>query len=166
MRHSIVRDGIVAGVLGASAVALWFLGLDIIFRHAFATPEALGRGLLRILGPQGREGAAVFVIVYTIFHYAAFIAAGLLVAVIVHFAEREPGVLAGAMMLFVAFEIGFYALSSALSESPMFGALGWAQVATGNLVAAIVMGTYMWRTHPGLGRELKHALDGGTVRTP
>jgi hypothetical protein len=164
MRHTIARDGIVAGILGATAVALWFLGLDIIYRHAFATPEALGRGLLRILGPQGSEGAAVFVIVYTIFHFAAFILAGLLVAVIVHFAEREPGVLAGAMMLFVAFEIGFYALSSALSESPMFGALGWAQVATGNLVAAIVMGTYMWRTHPGLGRELKHALDGGTVR--
>ena len=57
--------------------------------------------------------------------------------------------LAGAMMLFVAFEIGFYALSSALSESPFFGALGWAQVATGNLIAAIVMGVYMWRTHPG-----------------
>jgi hypothetical protein len=166
MRHTIARDGIVAGILGATAVALWFLGLDIIYRHAFATPEALGRGLLRILGPQGSEGSAVFVIVYTIFHFAAFILAGLLVAVIVHFAEREPGVLAGAMMLFVAFEIGFYALSSALSESPMFGALGWAQVATGNLVAAIVMGTYMWRTHPGLGRELKHALDGGTVRTP
>ena len=164
MRHTIARDGIVAGILGATAVALWFLGLDVIYRHAFATPEALGRGLLRILGPRGSEGTAVFVTVYTIFHYAAFIAAGLLVAVIVHFAEREPGVLAGAMMLFVAFEIGFYALSSALSASPMFGVLGWAQVATGNLIAAIVMGTYMWRTHPGLGRELKHALSGGTAR--
>jgi hypothetical protein len=161
MRHTIARDGIVAGILGATAVALWFLGLDLIYRHAFATPEALGRGLLRILGPQGSEGTAVFVIVYTIFHYVAFIAAGLLVAVIIHFAEREPTVLAGAMILFVAFEIGFYALSSALSESPMFGALGWAQVATGNLIAAIVMGTYMWRTHPDLGRELKHALEGG-----
>ena len=95
----------------------------------------------------------MFVIVYTLFHFVAFILAGLLVAVIVHFAEREPGVLAGAMMLFVAFEIGFYGLSSALSESPMFGALGWAQVATGNLVAAIVMGSYMWRTHPELGRS-------------
>ena len=166
MRHTIARDGIVAGILGATAVALWFLVLDIIYRHAFATPEALGRGLLRILGPQGSEGAAVFVLVYTIFHYAAFILAGLLVAVIVHVAEREPGILAGAMMLFVAFEIGFYGLSSALSESPMFGALGWAQVATGNLVAAIVMGTYMWRTHPELGRELRHTLNGGTVRTP
>jgi hypothetical protein len=90
MRHTIARDGIVAGILGATAVALWFLGLEVIYRHAFATPEALGRGLLRILGPRGSEGAAAFVTVYTIFHYAAFIAAGLLVAVIVHFAEREP----------------------------------------------------------------------------
>src|SRR5215212_9253857 len=162
MRHSIARDGIVAGILGATAVALWFLGLDTLYRHPLATPEALGRGLMRILGPEVRDGTAVFVAVYTVFHFAAFIGVGLLVAVIVHFAEREPSVLAGAMMLFVAFEIGFYALSSALSESPFFGALGWAQVATGNLIAALVMGTYMWRIHPELGRELRHALGGGT----
>jgi len=164
MRHTIMRDGIVAGVLGATTVALWFLGVDTIYAHPLATPTALGRGLLRLFGPPGNEGALTFVVAYTIFHYFAFILAGILLAVIVHWAHTQPTVLAGAMMLFVAFEIGFYALSSALSESPMFGALGWAQVATGNLVAAIVMGTYMWRTHPGLGRELKHALDGGTVR--
>ena len=161
MRHTIARDGIVAGILGATAVALWFLGVDMIYGHPFATPAALGRGLVGILGPHGSEGTAVFVVVYTIFHYLAFIVAGLLVAVIVHFAQREPTVLAGAMMLFVAFEIGFYGLSSALSASPFFGALGWAQVATGNLIAAIVMGIYMWRTHPELGRELNHALSGG-----
>ena len=40
MRHTIARDGIVAGILGATAVALWFLGLDVIYRHAFATPSA------------------------------------------------------------------------------------------------------------------------------
>ena len=161
MRHTIVREGVIAGILGATAVALWFLGLDMIYSHAFATPAALGRGLLSVLGPRGSEGTAVFVAVYTVFHYAAFIAAGLLVSVIVHFAEREPSVLAGAMMLFAMFEIGFYGLSSALSESPFLGALGWAQVATGNLIAALVMGTYMWRTHPELGRELNAALGGG-----
>ncbi|HET9796818.1 MAG TPA: hypothetical protein VFP90_02460 [Gemmatimonadaceae bacterium] len=158
MRHTIARDGIVAGLLGATAVAVWFLILDIIYRQAFATPAALGRGLLRILGPRGGEGMAIFVIVYTVFHFAAFIAIGFLVALIIHWAEREPTVLAGAMMLFVIFEIGFYGLSSALTELPFFGALGWAQVATGNLIAAIVMGTYLWRTHPQLGRELRHAL--------
>ncbi|MBW8771161.1 MAG: hypothetical protein JF589_15515, partial [Gemmatimonadetes bacterium] len=107
MRHTIARDGIVAGILGATAVALWFLVVDTIYGHPFATPAALGRGLVGILGPHGSEGTAVFVAAYTVFHYLAFIGVGLLVAVIVHFAEREPSVLAGAMMLFVAFEIGF-----------------------------------------------------------
>lgn len=160
MRHSLVRDGVVAGVLGATAVAVWFLGVDLIYSHALATPEALGRGVLRLFGPPGTEGPMVFVVVYTIFHYVAFIGAGLLVSVIVYWAQTSPTVLAGAMMLFVAFEIGFYGLSSALEQSPFLGALGWAQVATGNLIAALVMGTYMWRTHPELKSELNYALAG------
>ena len=160
MRHTIMRDGITAGALGATAVAVWFLGVDLLYAHALATPEALGRGLLRLFGPPGVEGPMVFVIAYTLFHYAAFIGAGLLVSVIVHWAQTSPTVLAGAMMLFVAFEIGFYGLSAALQESPFLGALGWAQVATGNLIAAVVMGTYMWRTHPELKSELSYALGG------
>ena len=165
MRKALVRDGVIAGVLGATAVALWFLGLDMIYSHAFATPAGLGRGLLRVFGPPGSEGDMAFVVAYTIFHYAAFIAAGLLVSVIVHWAQSSPTVLAGAMMLFVAFEIGFYGLSSALSESPFLGTLGWAQVATGNLIAAMVMGIYMWRTHPELKSELNYALAGGEVKS-
>jgi hypothetical protein len=160
MKHSIMRDGIVSGVLGATAVALWFLGLDTLYARPLATPTALGRGLLRIFGPPGDEGVLTFVVGYTIFHYFAFIVAGVLLAVIVHWARRQPTVLAGAMMLFVAFEIGFYGLSAALQESPFLGALGWAQVATGNLIAALVMGGYMWRTHPELKEELSYALGG------
>jgi hypothetical protein len=160
MRHTVVRDGIVAGVLGATAVAVWFLGIDMINSHPFATPAALGEGLLGVLGPRGSEGTATFVIVYTLFHFAAFIGVGLLVSLIVEWAKKEPGVLAGALMLFVALEIGIYAISSALRASPFLGTMGWVSVATGNLVAAIVMGTYMWRTHPELKGQLDHALGG------
>jgi hypothetical protein len=160
MRHSIARDGIVAGLLGATAVAIWFLGLDSIYSHPLATPHALGRGLLRIFGPPGGEGMMTFVVAYTIFHYVAFMIAGVVLAVVVHWAETQPTVLAGALMLFVAFEIGFYALSSALQESPFLGTLGWAQVGTGNLVAAVVMGGYMWRRHPELKGEFSYALGG------
>lgn len=160
MRHTIVRDGIVAGVLGATAVAVWFLGLDLIYSRPFATPAALGEGLLGVLGPRGSEGMTTFVTVYTLFHFAAFIGVGLLVSLIVEWARTEPGVLAGALMLFVALEIGIYAISSALRASPFLGTLGWVSVATGNLIAAIVMGTYMWRTHPELKGELEHALGG------
>lgn len=160
MRHSIVREGIIAGILGATAVAVWFLGVDMIYAQAFATPTALGRGVLRLFGPPAMDSAVVLVVAYTIFHYVAFIAAGLLVSVIVHWAQTSPTILAGAMMLFVAFEIGFYGLSAALQESPFLGALGWVQVATGNLIAALVMGGYMWKTHPELKAELNYALAG------
>jgi hypothetical protein len=160
MRHTIARDGIIAGVLGATAVASWFLVIDTVYGHPLSTPSALGRGLLRVLGPQGSEGTATFVAVYTLFHFAAFIGVGLLVSAIVFWAQKEPTILAGAMILFVALEIGIYSLSSALSESPFLGAIGWGAVATGNLIAAIVMGTYMWRSHPELKAELEHALGG------
>lgn len=160
MRHTVMRDGIVSGVLGATTVALWFLGVDMIYAHALATPAALGRGLLRIFGPPGDEGMLTYVIAYTIFHYFAFILAGIVLSVIVHWAHTQPTVLAGAMMLFVAFEIGFYGLSAALQESPFLGALGWGQVASGNLIAALVMGGYMWRAHPELKEEFRYALGG------
>lgn len=160
MRHTVARDGIIAGLLGATAVAIWFLGVDLIYAHPLATPAALGRSLLRLFGPPGDEGTMTFVVAYTVFHYIAFVIAGLLVAVVVYWAQTSPTVLAGAMMLFVAFEIGFYALSAALQEAPLLGALGWGQVATGNLVAAVVMGTYMWRAHPELKGELSYALGG------
>ena len=160
MRQTLVRDGIVAGMLGATAVAVWFLGVDLAYGQPLATPMALGRGLLHLFGPPGGEGQLVFVAAYTVFHYAAFIAVGLLTSVIVHWARSQPTVLAGAMMLFVAFEIGFYGLSAALRESPGLGNLGGGLVATGNLVAAAVMGGYMWRRHPELKAELQYALGG------
>lgn len=164
MRHTLVRDGVVAGVLGATAVALWFLATDLIYATAFATPAALGRGLLNLFGPQGSEGTATLVVAYTIFHYLAFIGAGLLISVVVYWSRSAPTVLAGAMMLFVIIEIGFYGMSSALAASPFFGVLGWTQVATGNLVAAVVMGVFMWKAHPELKGSFDFALGGRETR--
>ena len=60
MRHSIAREGIIAGVLGATAVAVWFLGIDSLYATPLATPAALGRGLLRLFGPPGGEGMATW----------------------------------------------------------------------------------------------------------
>src|SRR5687768_6418791 len=71
-RHDAVREGLIAGVLGATSVALWFLILDVIAGRAFHTPAILGTALLGVLGPAGSEGAVTHVIVYTLFHYAIF----------------------------------------------------------------------------------------------
>ena len=142
MRHSIVRDGIVAGVLGATAVAVWFLGVDILYSHPLATPAALGTrcaAAVRAAGHVKVRWCSSWP--YTIFHYAAFIAAGLLVSVIVHWAQSQPigprwrddpvrGVRDRVL------RTG----ARRFEESPFLGALGWAQVAIGNLIAAAVDG--------------------------
>ena len=166
-RHSILRDGVVAGFLGATAVALLFLFVDLFMGRPFHTPLGLGRGLISVLGPGHIDAPAVVITVYTVFHYLAFMAVASLAALIIHLGRRMPGMLAGAFVLFVLVELGFYFWSSILAGSPFFGALSWLQVSAGNLVAAIVMGVYLWRTHPEVVHELDLALKGeddpGTV---
>lgn len=160
MRHSVFRDGVIAGTLGATAVAILFFIVDIVAGHPLHTPLGLGRGLISVLGPAAKDSDFVVIAAYTLFHYVAFIAVATLASVIVHWGLEVPGVLAGAFVLFVATEIGFYLMSSILADSPFFGTLSWVQVATGNLVAAVVMGAYLWRTHPTLGHGLDMALKG------
>jgi hypothetical protein len=158
--HSVARDGVVAGIIGATAVAVWFLIVDSVAGHPLYTPRVLGTALFSVLGPLGGEGPAVHIVAYTIFHYAAFILVGVIASVVVRWAEREPAVLAGLLILFVAFELGFYGFTALLADWLPIGALAWYQVAAGNLIAATLMGVYLWRANPALGRKFAQALDG------
>jgi hypothetical protein len=156
--HNVFREGAVAGIIGATAVAVWFFIVDLIGGRPLYTPTTLGAGLLSVFG-QSPEPAAVNVIAYTIFHYATFIGVGTLAVVLVHAGERMPSVLAGSMILFVAIEIGFYGLVALLEET-VLGNLAWYQILAGNLLAAVLMGAYLWRAHPALRTGLVSALEG------
>jgi hypothetical protein len=156
--HSVVREGVIAGVLGATAVAVWFFVVDLIGGRPLFTPGTLGEGLLSVFG-RSPETQAMNVIAYTIFHYAVFILVGIIAVILVHAGERMPSVLAGAMILFVAFELGFYGLVALLQES-VLGSLAWYQILAGNLLAAALMGTYLWRAHPAMRDGLVRALEG------
>ena len=159
-RHNAAREGLIAGVLGATSVALWFLILDLLAGRPFHTPAILGTALLGVLGPAGSEGTTTRVIVYTIFHYGVFILAGIVLTAVVHRAAVESSVLAGFLILFVAFEIGFYGFTALLSQQELLGDLAWYQIGIGNLLAAGAMGTYLGRTNPDLGSEFAHDLGG------
>jgi len=166
-RRSIIRQGVVAGILGATTVALWFLVVDVFAGRPLETPEVLGRGLLGVFGREragvvdsGGDTALFVVSLYTLFHYLAFIIVGIVAAAIVRAGEREPGLLAGALILFVAIEIGFYGLTALLAQTHALGSLAWYQIGLANLLAAAVMGTYLWRRNPALGRGLDYALQG------
>jgi hypothetical protein len=42
---NVYREGIVAGILGAATIALWFLILDIFSARPFYTPSLLGSAI-------------------------------------------------------------------------------------------------------------------------
>ena len=61
------------------------------------------------------------VVVYTLFHYFAFILVGLLAAIVVHAAEREPEILAAAIVIFIIFELGVTGIAALMSEQELIG---------------------------------------------
>lgn len=152
-QRRIMRDGLVAGLIGAGSVALWFLVVDLIAGRAFFTPAVLGSAVFWGL----RDPATVVVslqpvLAYTAVHIFAFVIVGAAASFMIAEVEKDAGVVWLLIEFFVVFEIGFYG-AVALAFTPLLAELAWINVAIGNLIAAGVMGTYFWRT-----RSLSRAL--------
>ena len=158
--HPILREGVIAGVIGATVVALWFLGVDWVAGHPFFTPSTLGHALLGILGPPAVDDSdLVHVLVYSIFHYTAFAGVGVLGSLVIHHAGRDPSILLGFVIVFVAVEVAFQVFVVLLEQATDLRTLAWYQVTVGNILAAGSMGFYLWRAHNELAGEFEHALD-------
>lgn len=154
-----IREGILAGVLSATAVAVWIFLVDLISGHPLFTPSVLGRGLTGVLGVRMSDTTPLYVTVYTIFHYVAFCFIGVMLALIVRAARRTPAVLGGFVLSFVIFELGFYALAGALSVASALRGLAWYQIMLANVVAAVVMLWFMWARHPELKGEFSQVFE-------
>lgn len=163
--HPLLRDGIIAGVIGATCIAVLFFIVDLSTGHLLLTPAVLGRALVSVFVPNvSPDHTAAFVIVYTLFHYAAFIVVGIIASIIVYTAYREPSVLMGFVVLFAFVEVGFYGLVALLSLATPLGAFAWYDVMIGNVVAAVAMGIYLWRMHPRMAESFRHSMDGEEQR--
>ncbi|MFL5488997.1 MAG: hypothetical protein ACJ8AJ_10990 [Gemmatimonadaceae bacterium] len=158
--HNFLREGVITGFIGATAIAVWFLIVDTIQGRPFYTPIFLGKGVVSVLGKNMMgDTAFTHVLGYTIFHYAAFFIVGIVLTVIVHQADRTPGILAGLLVAFVIMTMGFYMIAAAFSQSAL-GGISWAQIFVANLIASGLMLGWLWRRHPNLNRQLRHALEG------
>lgn len=155
-RHSTLREGIIAGFLGATGVAVWLFAVDAAQGRALYTPRTLGYGLFSLFATEPGS-AATSVLFYTLFHYAAFVAIGLALVAAVHGAQSHPSILALMLMLFMCFQLGFYGLVALIAETRL-GDLAWYQVGLANLIATVLMGVYIWRRHPLLGRVFGRGL--------
>ena len=152
----VYQHGIAAGVLAALAVAVWFLVFDTVRGRPLYTPSVLGTALFgrgASLAPLEAAPIAIDkVLMFTWVHGLVFAALGGIAARLLAVAERSPHVGFGILLLFVIFMACFTA-AAYLIAAPVLQALTWPAVVVANLLAAGVMGAYLWWRHPTLRVE-------------
>jgi hypothetical protein len=144
------QEGIVAGVIGAVTVAVWFLVLDTFAGHPLSTPTLLGTALFHRGSAVAVPGVSLeMVLMFTWVHGLVFVALGGVAAWLLAQAERHPSFGFGVLILFVIFQFGFI-VAAMLFARPVLVALGWPAILGANLLAAAAMaGFFVWR-HPAL----------------
>jgi hypothetical protein len=152
--HPTLTRGIVTGLWGAAAVAVWFLLLDVLLRRPLYTPAALGGAFLLGSSQGGEVSVNLGVIAaYTVAHTGAFIVAGIILVAVAEVVERTPQFLLLATMFCILLE-ALVVAALALGAEWVLGTLGLWSVVVGNVLAVCAMGWYIWRTHPVLRRRL------------
>jgi len=153
-QRSILREGVVAGLIGAATVAVWFLLFDIGRGRPFLTPGLLGAAAFQgVTSPIGLEPTVANVLGYSLIHGLAFVAFGVVAASLMAVSEREPALFLAFIILFASFEVFIFAVVGALGKS-MLGALVWWAILVGNLLASVAMLWYFFRAHRALSRTL------------
>lgn len=152
--HPTLVQGLQTGILGAAAVAIWFLIVDIATSVPFYTPAALGSALLLGAGSGDEVRFSVGVIAaYTVLHVAAFALVGIVFVWVAERIERTPGLWLLAFMAFVLLE-GLFVASVGLLSEWVLGAIGWWAIVVGNVVGVAAMARWVWTTHPTLQERL------------
>src|SRR5881275_1878788 len=161
--RSVVREGIVAGLIGAAVVAVWFFVFDLLRGRPFITPTLLGSMVFfGVKTPIGLDPAPGPILGYTVLHGLAFIAFGIVAATMMAMSEREPALFVAFVILFACFEVFFFGLLSVLGRAAQ-AALVWWSVLIGNLLASVAMLWYFFRAHRALPRTLIGSW-GGVLR--
>ena len=156
--HTVLREGVAVGLIGAVAVAVWFLLIDAVAGRLLFTPAALGSIVFTgATGPGDVDTGALVILGYTGLHMGAFFVTGIVAAGLAALAEeRQPYFIFGAILLFVTFETFFIGVM-AIAAQWLFEVISWWSIAVANLIAAAAMGYYLWNAHPDLAAALSEA---------
>lgn len=151
-------DGVVAGLIGAATVAIWFLFIDAVTRLPLYTPSVLGEGfLLRepglVLNPREQDSVKL-TLMYSGVHGLVFIVLGVLAAYLLMLFTRQVNLAVMLIAIFAVLELGFIGTAFIVAK-PVLDELAWPIVLTGNFLAAAGMACYLWlrlrSRHVGLG---------------
>ena len=156
----IAENGVLAGMIGASTVAVWFLILDLLTRGMpFFTPSLLGSILFARATPEdvtGLNGAAIFA--YTGLHGILFLCAGTGLAWMFVQFERNPQVGLVLLLLFVTLEAILWGVGVSMIPA-LAGAVGAWAILVANVASAVTMFVFLLRRHPRALERLRQALE-------
>jgi len=144
-------DGIMAGVIGASAIALFFLVVDLVRFEPLFTPSMLGSAILKGVTPSAEIPVDMSMVgAYTLLHGGLFALVGCLGAWALVQRGTSPGLGIVSTILFAIFEFGSIA-AAAIYLPTLIPLLGAGTITLGNLLSALAMGAYLhdWQPHPG-----------------
>ena len=147
------EEGLIAGVIGAATVALWFLLLDTFFGRPLFTPNILGTALFHgvkgLTSPESLPIMPQMVFMFSWIHLLVFCVIGVAASFLIRLAERDPNYGFGLLLLAVFFAFGFISVSLVFAEVVLH-ALTVPGILIGNVLAAAAMGAYFRRRHPDL----------------
>ena len=142
--HPVLREGGLAGLLGAVVVGVWFLLVDVVTAQAFHTPAVLGSILfLEAEGLEAVARAPDLIVGYTAIHVLTFLLLGVVLA----------GLASAIALVFVFLGVAFVAVVVVLGTWILEEVL--LAVLVGNALATVVMGAYVWHAHPRLRAEIR-----------
>jgi hypothetical protein len=154
-----IKDGIVVGLIGYAAVALFYSVFDqLAARAPFYTVDLLGRAVFRglrdpgvLFFPLDRDWGAIFL--YNALHLVIALAIGLIVTSLVASAEQHPSRRSPVWFVIVA---GFVVTISVIGllTTPMRPVLPWWSIVVANTLAVLLAGAYLVKRRPGLWRRL------------
>ena len=146
-------EGLATGLVGAAAVAVWFLIVDLLAGSPLHTPAALGSAVL--LGASNAAEVELNVgvmAVYSLLHLSAFIAVGTAFAWMVQQLHGGPAFGARALAVLLVVE-GLFIGSVGMASGWIVQEMGWVTILVANGLAVAGMSSWIWHHHPGLGRQ-------------
>ena len=157
-RGEFLFESLYVGVLGGSAVALFFLVADLFDGRPFFTPSLIGSVLFG--GVAAEDVAKVHldaVAYFSIVHIAAFTGLGAAICFLVREVElRSRNPVLVLLVLFAVIEAAFFVVAP-LAMPGVIARLGMARVAAANLLAAGTMALFFMLSHRAeVWDEVKH----------
>lgn len=144
---STLTEGVLAGLAGAAAVALWFLAADVVAGQPLRTPTLLGavvfegaRAMSEVVPSTG------LVAKYTMLHTVAFVLFALAIAGLMKLADRDVRVFFIVFVLLCCFQVVVAGMIAALAGWLFTPIPLWSLVGA-NLLATVAMMAVIWPRH-------------------